>query len=181
MPLKTPARSNRLHARGRVLAFVNPDLFVHPGRLRPLLERLDAGASLVAPTLVDETGRVSEAGVRLYADGSTAPIVDDHPAAGAERRPADFASAACWLIGRDEHERVGGFDPGYHPAYYEDADYALRLAALGGRLEIADDVTVEHRHGMGTLEGRRFIDTARQRDLLLARHPEIAWTRPARR
>lgn len=165
-----------LYAAGRVLVFVNPDLVVSAGWIDPLLARLAAGASIVAPVLLNDDGSVQEAGSRLWADGSTSQIAEllpDSPIV------PDYASAACWLVTRDEHERLGGFDPGFHPAYYEDVDLALRTRAAGGRFEVATEVSVVHHHGQGTGDAVA-PDTSEQRDRLLDRHPSIRWMQPAR-
>ena len=169
-----------LHARGRVLAFVNPDLVVSPGWLRPLLDGLERGASIVAPLFLDPDGSVQEAGHVLYADGSTAPITAPATLGGHDVRRPDYASAACWLIERSEHERLGGFDPDFHPAFYEDVEFALRAARFGGGLRVVTDVGVTHHHGMGTHGSSRTADTSIQRDTLLERAPQIRWTQPRR-
>jgi O-antigen biosynthesis protein len=168
-----------LHARGRVLAFVNPDLLVEAGWLEPMLRLVDEGAAIAAPVLVNADGTVQEAGARLHADGSTSPLLDPAAVADGSATP-DYASAACWLMTREAHERSGGFDPGFDPAYYEDVDLCLRVAAQGGRLRIATDARVEHRRGTGTLEGSGTTDTSTQRRLVLERHPAVRWTRPPR-
>jgi GT2 family glycosyltransferase len=168
-----------LHARGRVLAFVNPDLLVEPGWLAPMLELVDQGAAIVAPVLVNSDGSVQEAGARVHADGSTSPLLDVDAVADGTIVP-DYASAACWLLTREAHERSGGFDPAFHPAYYEDVDLSLRVAAQGGRLRIATGARVEHRRGTGTLDASATVDTSDQRQLVLERHPAVRWTRPPR-
>ena len=109
--------------------FVNPDLFVRPGWIEPLLARLEAGASIVAPVLLDPDGSIQEAGARVHSDGSTSPILDRSSDNGGSSERPDYASAACWLVEREEHERLGGFDAAFYPAFYEDVDLALR--ALG--------------------------------------------------
>jgi GT2 family glycosyltransferase len=162
-----------LHARADVLAFVNPDLLVGPGWLPPLLERLEHADGIVAPVLVGADGAVEEAGVMLHSDGSTSRVTD------LDQQP-DFASAACWLMSRDTHEVLGGFDPAFHPAYYEDADLALRAAKAGRGTEIVP-IHVEHRRGTGAHAGSGGVfETWRQRDRFLERHPEISWSRPPR-
>jgi GT2 family glycosyltransferase len=166
-----------LHAGGRILAFVNPDVVLRSGWLAPLLAHLEQGASIVAPVFVDPDGKVQEAGSVLYADGSTGPITEP-PAPGRPRH--DYASAACWLVHRDEHERIGGFDPDFHPAYYEDVDLVLRAARLGAGIEVVRESTVVHRRGTGTFDGPIQRDTTDQRDALLARHPEVRWRQAAR-
>ncbi len=167
-----------LHATGRVLAFVNPDLVVHSGWLRPLLDELGHEASIVAPVLLDPDGSLQEAGHVLYADGSTAPITGLNTL-GDEERP-DYASAACWLITRSEHERLGGFDAAFHPAYYEDVEFALRASRLGDGLRVVPEVAVVHHRGMGTHGSSLATDTSAQRDELLERAPQIRWTQPRR-
>jgi GT2 family glycosyltransferase len=166
-----------LHSRGRMLAFVNPDLMVGAGWLEPMIRYIGDGASIVAPVLTNPDGSVQEAGARLHADGSTTPILDTASVADGSIVP-DYASAACWLMTRDEHERSGGFDPAFFPAYYEDVDLALRIREAGGRVRIATDVRVEHRRGAGTLDGSAGVETTDQRRLVVERHPEITWTQP---
>lgn len=169
-----------LHASGRVLAFVNPDLVVGTGWLRPLLAELDRGVSIVAPVFLEPDGRVQEAGHVLYADGSTSPITAPTVLGGDDQRRPDYASAACWLIERTEHERLGGFDAAFHPAFYEDVEFALRAGRLGHGLRVVSEVAVVHHRGMGTHGSSRTIDTSAQRDELLERAPQIRWTQPRR-
>lgn len=163
-----------LHARGDVLAFVNPDLVTDGVWLDPLLDGLDQpGVAISAPVLTNRDGTVQEAGSRVLADGSTAPITDE-----SELSDADYASAACWLVRRDDHERFGGFDSAFFPAFYEDVDLALRAQTLGGRLRVVPSARVLHLHGSGTLGGSQTYDTSRQRDLMLQRHPSVRWRQP---
>lgn len=169
-----------LHATGRVLGFLNPDLAVRPGWLRPLLDELNRGASIVAPVFLDPDGSVQEAGHVLYADGSTASITSPTSLGGDDDRAPDYASAACWLMRRDEHERLGGFDAAFHPAYYEDVEFALRARRLGDGLRVVPDVPVVHHRGMGTHGSQRAADTTTQRDELLERVPRIRWSQPQR-
>ncbi|MAT07125.1 MAG: hypothetical protein CL424_18990 [Acidimicrobiaceae bacterium] len=168
-----------LHARGRYLVFLNPDVVVPDGWLEPLVSSVDAGASIAAPMLVHPGGRVQEVGARLDAGGGTHPWLDPAAVASGAAVP-DYASAACWVMARDEHERLGGFDAGYFPAFYEDVDLALRAGASGGRIEIVSDVAVTHHRGSGSRRSNGPPDTSDQRDRLLATHPSIRWTRERR-
>jgi len=66
------------------------------------------------------------------------------PAAGATvGQPA----AAALGLRRVTWERLGGFDPTFHPAWFEDVDLARRLAAAGGALVYWPAATF--RHGLG--------------------------------
>jgi GT2 family glycosyltransferase len=170
-----------LHARAEVIAFVNPDVIYPDGWLAPLLAALGTGPAhdgpgLVVPVLLDPDGTVQEAGQQVRADGSTRPLTA--PPADVGTGDADYASAACWIVRRRELERIGGFDPAFHPAYYEDVDLLLRLRSLGGHWAIVPDATVVHHRGSSTAD-RHMPDIRPQRAELLARWPEIRWTRPA--
>lgn len=150
--------------RGEVTMLLNPDAIIGGPALRRLVEvaRRDAEV-IVAPTLVDADGALDEAGMTIDLRGRTAPVREPGAA-------FDFASAACWVFRRRLHERLGGFDPIFHPAYFEDADLAFRLERIGGRTIVLDDVTVIHRRGGSVLgptdssvQGGRFTERWRRR------------------
>jgi GT2 family glycosyltransferase len=133
-------------ARGSVLCLVNPDLMVHDGWLAPMLDELAAHPDdLIAPRLLAADGSVDEVGQWVGPNGLTAP------ASGAD---IDYASAACWILRRETHELVGGFDPRFHPAYFEDVDFAFRLRRLGRRVRLHPTVAVTHLRG-GSVGGVR--------------------------
>ena len=46
-------------------------------------------------------------------------------------RPVDYCSACSLLVRRQPWEALGGFDPRYFPAYYEDVDLCFGLARTG--------------------------------------------------
>lgn len=165
-----------LHAAGRVLGFVNPDIIATGDWIAPLLRTLRppdrTPPSIVAPVLLDPDGSVQEVGQRILSNGHTRPNTELGPGS----IEVDYASAACWLIERDEHERLGGFDPAYHPAYFEDVDLALRARRNGGGTVVNRDVTVVHRRGSGTPDDP--VPAMRQLETLLRTWPEIAWRQP---
>jgi GT2 family glycosyltransferase len=136
------------------VCFLNPDVIVGPRWLEPLLGALaDPVVGIAAPPLLNEDGSIQEAGQLLYDDACTAAVggpevlTDDRQQLFA--RDVDYASAACWVVRADEHRRRGGFDRRYHPAFFEDVDYALRVEADGQRTRLVVDVPVVHLHGQG--------------------------------
>lgn len=158
-----------IYSRADVLAFVNPDIAVPVGWLEPLVEVLrDRSVSIVAPVLMNADGTVQEVGQTVRPDGWTTPNLD-LPDDGTPMA-VTYASAACWIIRSAEHERIGGFDPAFHPAYYEDVDLALRARALGGSSVVHPQVQVVHLHSAGTPDARPDVDP--QRMLLLTRWPQ---------
>lgn len=138
-------------ARGEFLALVNPDLVVTEGWLDPLVAAFeDPAVAIAAPVLLHADGRIQEAGQVVFADGGTDPIggprmfTDDRSVMF--DRDVDYASAACWVMRRDLFGALGGFDPAYHPAYFEDVDLALRAEAEGYVTRLITQRPVVHDH-----------------------------------
>jgi GT2 family glycosyltransferase len=143
------------HARGSTICFLNPDVIVSPGWLSPLVAALDDPlVGIAVPVLTNPDGSLQEAGQLLYDDGCTAAVGGPEVCPGdwsqAFTRDVDYASAACWVVRRDDFVDLGGFDARYHPAYFEDVDYALRVEAGGKRTRLVADVPVVHHHGQGS-------------------------------
>jgi GT2 family glycosyltransferase len=170
-------------ARGRLLALVNPDVVAAPGWLEPLVATLDRDASVgvAAAVLLDPDGTVQECGQELYADGTTAPI-RTIPHRESDAIDADaaidvaHASAACWLVRTHEFLHLGGFDPAFHPAYFEDVDLALRVRRAGRRVVVHPSSSVRHARGTGTPDRAR--PAFRQLATLRAKWPDLASTHP---
>jgi GT2 family glycosyltransferase len=139
-------------ARGEVIALVNPDLEVTEGWLEPLVAQLDdPTVAIAAPPLLHPDGSLAEAGQVIFADGGTEAIGGPRLFTDARDRwwfdrDVDYASAACWVMRRSTFEHLGGFDPAYFPAYFEDADLAMvaRQAGLVTRLVVARPVIHHH-------------------------------------
>lgn len=139
-------------AHGDVLVFLNNDTVPQPGWLDVLLATFDAhtDAGIVGAQLVYPDGRLQEAGGVVFADGSAwnygrfdAP---DDPRY-ASLRDADYVSGAALAIPRALFAAVGGFDPRYAPAYYEDTDLAFAVRAAGRRVLYQPAARVLHDEG----------------------------------
>lgn len=139
-------------ARGERIVLLNPDAVVQDGWLEPLLAVLDdPTVGIAAPVLLNPDGSVQEAGQTLVG-ADTAPVLDE-PAAPVT--DVTYSSAACWALRRADWERIGGFDPAYHPAYFEDVDLALRARRLGLRAVVVAASRVVHHRGTSTGEAPR--------------------------
>lgn len=144
------AAANNLAAgvgRSELIAFVNPDVEFDGAWFAPLRAALDR-ASIASPVLLNPDGSVQEAGHLVADDGSTWPITDDVAPGEVVERP--YASAACWLMHRDEFDRLGRFDEVFHPAYYEDADFGFRAARDGRGTVVVGSARVRHLRGGST-------------------------------
>jgi GT2 family glycosyltransferase len=139
-------------ARGEFLVFLNNDTVPQPGWLDALLATFDAepAAGLVGAQLLYPDGRLQEAGGVVFRDGSAwnygrfaSPSDPRH----AYLRDADYLSGAAIAIPRALFAAVGGFDPHYAPAYYEDTDLAFAVRAAGRRVIYQPAARVVHDEG----------------------------------
>jgi GT2 family glycosyltransferase len=137
-------------ANGEFVLFINNDVTVTPGCIEALLKSLQNAyrAGAVGPRFVYPDGRLQEAGGYLRSDGWSVQHgkLDRSNAliAGPGLHIVDYCSAACLLAVRDVFLRLGGFDPLFEPAYFEDADLCLRLRSIGLFTYFCGDATVVH-------------------------------------
>lgn len=131
------ANAGAAEARGEILLILNPDAIPEPGALDRLLEGFEAfpDAAGLAPRLVGPGGE-SQAGWQLRRLPSPFRLVlqafplvgtpeEDEPEPGA---PVEQPAAAALALRR---EAFLGFDPGFHPAWFEDVDLARRMKEAG--------------------------------------------------
>ena len=170
-------------ASGEFVALLNPDIVVTEGWLPPLLSTLDDRAVFVAaPPLLSAEGRVDEAGQVMFADGGSDAIGGPQWPNDYEQmmfsRDVDYASAACWLMRRSVFLELGGFDPAYAPAYFEDPDLAFTARARGLVSRLVVDRPVVHAHVTAT-EGLVAL-AERSRKIFQAKWAEVLKSQPKR-
>ena len=140
-------------ARGRYLHLLNNDTHVPEGSIdalhRTFLHHPNAG--LVGSKLVYPNGMLQEAGGIVWNDGSAWNFgkfqLGNEPQFN-YLRSVDYCSAASVMIPRQLFESLGGFDPIYKPAYYEDTDLALRVRQTGRDVLYQPQSTVVHFEGI---------------------------------
>ncbi len=126
-------------ASGRQLVFLNNDTVVLDGWLDELVEAFDVlpTAGAVGSQLIYPSGHLQESGAVVWRDGSATNLgrYGDPGAPGfSHAREVDYCSAASLMIPADLFRSLGGFDPRYAPAYYEDTDLCLRIRESGRRV-----------------------------------------------
>jgi O-antigen biosynthesis protein len=177
------ANQAALHARAPLLLLLNTDAVVHPGWLPPLRAILEGepDVAAAAPRLLHLDGSVQEAGSILWGDAEVWAYGATQPRDRPEyrfRRDVDHASAACLLLRRSAFVEVGGFDPVYAPAYYEDVDLCLTLAARGLRTVCQPQSEVTHASGASTDRGRIAALLERNRPIFEERWRHLLARRP---
>jgi O-antigen biosynthesis protein len=142
-------------ARGRHVVFLNNDTIPQQGWLDALLRTFadHPGAGIVGAALLYPDGRLQEAGGVVWRDGSADKLghlqAPDDPEFTYVRR-VDYVSGAALAIPRDLCLSLGGFDPSYTPAFYEDTDLAMRVRATGLHVLVQPASRVVHLEGVTT-------------------------------
>ena len=159
-------------ARAPLLVFLNDDSTVDTGCIDALIRAVsdDPEIGAVGARIVWADGTLQEAGSVLWRDGSTAHVGEGLPPgsdAYQEPRDVDCASANGLLVTRRAWEVVGGFDERYFPAYYEDVDLCLALAAQGLGTRYEPQARLVHRGSQSSSKVYRdFLLTRNRRKLV---------------
>ncbi len=185
-------RAAREGAPSETILFLNPDAALVDGKrtVEALLRALDEDPSVaaVAPRLVGAGQELFQLR-RLPSTGSLlreALLVDRlFPRNAGFRRdryldrdretPFDVEqpAGAALLVRRDAFEALGGFDPVFVPAWFEDVDLSARLLESGRRIRYVPSGRATHVGGV-TMDALRYRDFrpayVRNLFLYLARH-----------
>jgi GT2 family glycosyltransferase len=140
-------------ALGRYLYFLNNDTQVLADWLEPMLALFEqypetgaVGAKLLYPD-----GRLQEAGGIIWQDASGWNFGRLEDPAKPEYnyvREVDYCSGAALMVPRAVFARLGGFDPRYAPAYFEDTDLCFRLRRIGLKTLYQPAAQVVHHEGV---------------------------------
>jgi O-antigen biosynthesis protein len=140
-------------ARGRYLLFLNNDTQVLADWLEPMVtlfrQRPDTGAA--GAKLLYPDGRLQEAGGIIWQDASGwnfGRLEDPSKPVYNYVREVDYCSGAALMVERAVFVRLGGFDPIYAPAYFEDTDLCFRLRQIGLKTLYQPASRVIHHEGV---------------------------------
>lgn len=122
-----------------IVALVNQDCVVDPDWLAPLVTELtrDRSIAVAGARLLDSDGvTLQHAGGVVAANGLTAHLGrgERAPGAFAEIRDVDYVCGALIALRVDTWRRLGPFDEGYFPAYFEEVDFCVRARAAAMRV-----------------------------------------------
>lgn len=140
-------------ARGEYVLMLNNDTQVTDGWLDEMLRTFDShpDTGIVGARLVYPDGRLQEAGGIVFNDGSgwNYGKFDDPERTDYQfLREADYCSGACIMLPAGLFRELGGFDPDYAPAYYEDTDLAFKVREKGLKVRIQPAATIIHHEGI---------------------------------
>lgn len=171
-------------ARGEHVALLNDDVEVTPGWLSTLVTALEADPTrgAVGARLVLPDGTLQESGSIVWSNGSATGYGRGLPANAPEAlhlREVDFSSAACLLVRRAPLQALGGFDPRFAPAYYEDTDLCFELRARGLSVWVEPGAWVWHHEGGSHLSARATALMRDRRGPFVAKWRDALRSRPA--
>jgi GT2 family glycosyltransferase len=167
------------------LLLLNPDTTVLPGSIDVLAGFLDQHpeAAGAVPLLENPDGssqhrwqlRRLPSLLRLAAGLPGAPAFPG--GVGPEPQKVEQPAAAAWLLRRSVWDDLGGFDPGFAPAWWEDVDLCQRLYRSGSRLWVVPAARVVHLGGssLSHLEDSRFLIAYHSNLLRFARRHHRRW------
>ncbi|MBG0812479.1 glycosyltransferase [Methylosinus sp. H3A] len=166
-------------ARGEFVLFLNNDAFVEKGVVESLLSELsDENVGLVGPVYRFPDDSCQEIGRFVCLDGHTyAPLSTGFMWDILDNIDVDHISAACVVVRRWDMLNIGGFDPEFEVAYYEDVDLCLRLKALGKSTRLVTSAVVRHICGATTNSPEGVVERYRaaQRNLHVFRSRWGRW------
>lgn len=137
-------------AAGRFLLFLNNDVTIAGDVVGQLLAAFQNcfAAGAIGPRFLYPDGRLQEAGGFIRCDGWPVQqgkgelVLDPHFEQGCHI--VDYCSAACLLVEKSTFFKLGGFDPLFDPAYFEDCDLCLRIRSLGLFTYLSSETFVYH-------------------------------------
>lgn len=171
-------------ASADAVLLLNNDVEVAPGAVEAALARLWSHPSIsaVGAKVVRTHGLLQEAGCIIWRDGSTTGYMRDVSPLAPEAnfvRDVDFCSAVFLMLRRAVVDRLEGFDDAFAPAYYEDTDLCVRIAADGGRIVYDPAVVVHHlEYGSATSVVEAEAAMTRNRDIFRRKHESFLATLP---
>lgn len=142
-------------AGGELLLFLNNDAELLPSSLQAAVDRLESSDQIgaVGGRVIGLDGQLQEAGSIVWQDGTTGGYGrGDAPDHGSYLFPrqVDYCSGVFLLTRRRTFEQLGGFDPVFEPAYYEESDYCFRLRDAGYQVVYEPHSVIFH-HGSASL------------------------------
>jgi GT2 family glycosyltransferase len=135
-------------AKGDVLVLLNQDTVVQQQWLATLVKTLegDAKIGIAGSKALFADGAIQHAGGTIDARGASTHLGYRQPDTGQFDQLADrdYVTGASLAMRRALYEQIGGFDPGFFPAYLEDVDLCYRAREARWRVVYVPDSALIH-------------------------------------
>jgi GT2 family glycosyltransferase len=136
---------------GRIVATLNPDTEVAPTWLAALVATLDRDPQIgfVGSAITDpHDGHLLHSGGQY--DAVTFRTMHRAEVSHTSEADVDYVTGAGMAMRRSDWQRLGGFDEGFFPAYFEDLDLCLRVRASGLRCVFVPQAQLHHHESTAT-------------------------------
>ncbi|MDD5447730.1 MAG: glycosyltransferase family 2 protein [Actinomycetota bacterium] len=133
---------------GEILFLLNPDTELYPDTLRELVRAFRdpsvgiCGSKVYYPdgkTLQHAGGFVRDNGLAMHYG-----YAEEDKGQYDTLREVGYVTGAALSVRRDVFREAGGFDEGYHPAYFEETDLCLRVRRMGYKVVYVPTARVIH-------------------------------------
>lgn len=135
-------------AQGDVLVLLNQDTRVRGEWLAALVKAFadDGNIGIAGSKALYPDGTIQHAGAVVDSRGASEHLGYHQADRGQFERmtDVDYVTGASLALRRSVYERIGGFDPGFYPAYLEDVDLCYRARAAGWRVVYVPTSTLVH-------------------------------------
>lgn len=134
-------------ARGEVVVLLNNDVAVDEAFIAPLAEAIDPRTFAATAQSLTEEGQNEALSRAFFEDGELIVIQPgvEAPDQRHNRRCTNFhASGGFSAFDRERFRLLGGFDPLFHPFYWEDVDLCFRAWKRGWRTLYVPESRVKH-------------------------------------
>ncbi|WP_293715328.1 glycosyltransferase, partial [Thiolapillus sp.] len=164
-------------AKGKYLLFLNNDAVLLNDSVSKAVQVIEQGDGIgaVGGKILLLDGSLQEAGSLVWNDGSCLGYgrcdLPDKPEY-MFRRDVDYCSGAFLMVPLALFDELGGFDPVFAPAYYEETDFCLRLHENGYKVIYEPSISILH-YEFGSSQGNDATSLQkRNRKAFVANHPE---------